>query len=186
MTEITRRDLLKLAAAAPAAAFVHVAAGGAQSGGLDFKRVAAAPSRAIGVGGEALPGVRVSRAWDGDVCRSTAVNAGRLPVRVREIVLFDVSHGLPPETRMYGEGFQMLTQTGGTIGRPLDLGNYTDPKHYRLPEPAGSRVVYGVLTLSDGTAHHVMAFGSCRRFNGALHLRPESLQVVVETEGLEL
>jgi alpha-galactosidase len=107
-------------------------------------------------------------------------------VRIREIVLCDVTHALAPATRMYGEGFQMLTQTGGTIGQPIDLGNYTDPKHYRLPEPAGARVVYGLLTLSDGATHHVMAFGSCRRFNGALHLRSDSVQAVIETEGLEL
>ena len=35
----------------------------------------------------------------------------------------------------------MLSQTGGTVGAITDLGNYTDAKHYRLPEPAGARVV---------------------------------------------
>ena len=44
----------------------------------------------------------------------------------------------------------MLSQTGGTLGAITDLGNYTDAKHYRLPEPAGARVVYNLLTLAAG------------------------------------
>ena len=108
-------------------------------------------------------------------------------MRIKHIVLFDVAHSLPRDTALYGEGFQMLTQTGGTLGQPLDLGNYTDPKHYRLPEPSGARVVYGLATIKAAEgSHHVLAFDSCRRFNGALHVRPSSLQVIVETEGLTL
>lgn len=115
------------------------------------------------------------------------MNSGRSSVRVGDIVLFDVQHGLPPSTRFYGEGFQMLTQNGGTIGAPEDLGNYTDPKHYKLPQPEGARVVYGLATFAGGTpANRVIAFTSCRRFNGAIHLRPSSLQVVLEGEGLTL
>ena len=114
-------------------------------------------------------------------------NTGRQPVLIKHIILFDVAHSLPRDTALYGEGFQMLTQTGGTLGQPLDLGNYTDPKHYRLPEPSGARVVYGLATIKAAEgSHHVLAFDSCRRFNGALHVRPSSLQVIVETEGLTL
>jgi hypothetical protein len=38
------------------------------------------------------------------------VNKSGAPVRVKEVVLFDVDVKLPPETGLYGEGFQMLTQ----------------------------------------------------------------------------
>ena len=62
-----------------------------------------------------------------------------------EVVLFDVPHALPPETHVYGEGFQMLSQTGGTIGQPADLGDYTDAKHYRMPQPADATVAYSLL-----------------------------------------
>ena len=88
------------------------------------------------------------RDWDGDLCRPRLVNAGPRPVAIREIVLFDVVHGLPPETALYGEGFQMLSQTGGTLGAPVDVGDYTDVKHYRLPTPEGARVVYSLMTLA--------------------------------------
>src|SRR6185436_5143961 len=102
-----------------------------------------------------------------------------------------------PETRLYGEGFQMLSQTGGTLGKPADLGNYTDAKHYKLPVPEGSRTLYGMMTLapplanaggSDRTegGNFLLAFTSCRRFSGQFYLGEGTLQVVVDTEGLEL
>ena len=149
--------------------------------------LADAPSRVIGVDGQLLPNVRVDRRWRGAVCQSAVTNGGASPVRIKEIVLFDVQHGLPPQAKFYGEGFQMLTQNAGTVGTPVDLGNYTDPKHYKLLEPEGARVVYGLATFTaDASSHHLLAFASCRRFNGAIHVRPASVQVVVEAEGLTL
>jgi alpha-galactosidase len=184
---LTRRDLLRAAATVPLAAVVPTRFHALQTGALDAGLLARAPWQAIGGDGQPLGDVQVSRSWDGSICRSTATNTRREPVRVRHVVLFDVAHRLPLETALYGEGFQMLTQTGGTIGQPLDLGNYTDPKHYRLPEPPGGRVVYGLATLEPpGGAHHVLAFTSCRRFAGALHIRPGAVQAVVDTEGLTL
>ncbi len=188
MKGLSRRDLLRLAAAAP----VSVVAGGAvrawQGGGLDRNALANAPSRVVAAEGErGTDGLRVERTWDGPVCRSRLINSSNAAVRVREIVLFSLQHRLPPATRLYGEGFQMLTQTGGTLGEPLDLGNYTDPKHYRLPEPAGARTVYSLLTLAPpGGGHHLLAFTSCRRFSGAFHVSGGSIDVVLDAEGLPL
>ena len=180
---MTRRELLRLAAATPLAGVAAFQAP-VSFGQRSFD---AAPWRVTGVDGQPLPHMRVERTWRGAVCHSRLTSTGAAPVRVKDIVLFDVQHGLPEATRFYGEGFQMLTQSGGTVGAPLDLGNYTDPKHYKLLEPEGARVVYGLATFSaSATAHHLVAFASCRRFNGAIHVRPSSLQVVVEAEGLTL
>ena len=85
-----------------------------------------------------------------DVCQSEIVNTGAAPVALKEVVLFALAHTMPADTPLYGEGFQMLSQTGGTVGAITDLGNYTDAKHYRMPEPAGARVVYNLLTLAAG------------------------------------
>ena len=126
------------------------------------------------------------------------------------MVLFDLALQLAPETRLYGEGFQMLTQTGGTLGKPVDLGNYTDAKHYKLPTPEASRTLYGMMTFAPPPAkttpaglprrgprsagghdktevvNFLLAFTSCRRFSGQFYLHDRALQVVVDTEGLEL
>jgi alpha-galactosidase len=126
--------------------------------------------------------VKVERRWKGVVCHSQIANHGTQPVRIKEVVLFDLSLSLPATTRLYGEGFQMLSQTAGTLGEPADLGNYTDAKHYKLPN-----AFYGMMTLSPSTRdHHLFAFTSCRRFIGQFYLNHPSLKVVVDTEGIEL
>jgi alpha-galactosidase len=138
-------------------------------------------------GGPAPDTIRLSRQWTGPSCRSRVLNSGRASVHVREVVLFDLAHGLPPETRLYGEGFQMLSQTGGTLGGPTAIGNYTDVGHYRLRQPEGAVVCYGLLTLdSQDRTHRLIAFSSCRRFAGELRLRGAALEAAVDTEGLEL
>src|SRR5262245_23090443 len=131
--------------------------------------------------------VNLIREWSGPICRSRLVNEGRVPVRVKEVVLFDLKLDLAADTRLYAEGFQMLSQNGGTLGEPADLGSYTDAKHYKMPMPADGRAFYGLFTLSPIQGDtQLMAFTSCRRFSGVFYLRESSLQVVIDTEGLEL
>jgi alpha-galactosidase len=131
--------------------------------------------------------VKLETHWKGNLCRATLKNTGKTPVRVGEVVLFDVAHGLDGETPIYGEGFQMLSQTDGTLAHPRDVGSYTDRGHYRLPEPPGFRSVYGMLMLSPRASDRVLVgFASCRRFNGKFQFNGERLQGVLETENLEL
>lgn len=185
---MTRREILRLALATPlgAAVSARLAAKGQQA--LTPESFAKAPWRVVTVDGHATDKLTVVRHWNGPKCRSQVINNHPHAVRVKEVVLFDVTHGLPGETPLYGEGFQMLSQTGGTLGQPLDLGNYTDPKHYKLPQPADARTVYGLLTLAGpaSSTHHVMAFGSSRRFTGMFNVRRSSIEVVVDLEGVAL
>ena len=173
---MNRRELLELVIGSPILALAQR--------GTTAKRlaIAEAPWRVVTSDGQHAPGVRVERTWSGDICRSRVLNTGSRPVRLREIVLFDAPHNLPPDTPLYGEGMQMLTQTGGTIGRPVDLGNYTDPKHYKLPEPAGAKTVYGLAIMGS----ELLAFGSCRRFNGKFNVGARSIEVVLDADGREL
>ena len=173
---LSRREALRLTASVPALAL-----------GLQSRLSDASSQVLLRDGTLADATLRLARDWRGDTCRSTLRNNGRVPVRVREVVLFDYQHGFSPQTRLYGEGFQMLSQTGGTLGQAVDLGNYTDVKHYRLVEPGAARAVYGALTLSPPTgAHHLLAFTSSRRFVGKLRPDVSSIQVVLDTEDLEL
>ncbi len=130
--------------------------------------------------------VKLSRHWEGDFCQSKLVNVGKHPARIREVELFAIQHNLPAETRLYGESFQMLSQTGGTLGQPVDLG-YSEVRHYRIPQPEGATAITGLLTLSPPNGDHVvLGFTSCRRFIGRFFLRNRSINAVVDTEGLEL
>jgi alpha-galactosidase len=158
-----------------------------EGAGLDRKAVEGAPGAVVAADGEGADSVKVERRWSGDLCRSELVNAGERPVKIKEVVLFAIPHALPPETLLYGESFQMLSQTGGTLGRPVNIGNYTDRKHYKMPQPEDATVVHGMLTLSPPEGDRIlMGFTSCRRFMGRFHVRPASVEVVLDTEGLAL
>ena len=176
---ISRRKLLQLALVTPVATSL------ARLQKLSFSE---APSVVVPfVSGADVSRVKVERRWRGAVCESRVVNEGREAIRIKEVVLFDLALSLPRTTRLYGEGFQMLTQTGGTLGQPADLGNYTDAKHYKLPAPSDAKAFYGMMMLSPSTRdHHLLAFTSCRRFIGQFYLNYPSLKVVVDLEGGEL
>src|SRR5690242_5569865 len=70
---------------------------------LSLDAVKGAPASVRTADGTAAPAaVKVVRNWSGPLCRSRLVNTGDKPVRVNEILLFDVPHALPPETHLYG------------------------------------------------------------------------------------
>lgn len=163
---ITRRDVLLAALAAPAF-------------GVTRERLASSRS-------SAPAGVRVDRRWQGDLCKLSVTNTSRAKISVPEVVVFNFEHGLPPDTRLYGESFQMLSQTAGTLARPVDLA-YAERKHYRLPQPEDATALSGMMTLSPKPGdHRLLAFTSCKRFIGRFYVRPSSIQAVVDTEGLTL
>ena len=180
----SRRELLQLAASAPALIIGARFAGAQPSAGLDTAAFARAPWRVTTAAGEAAPAsIQLTRTWNGAYCRTELANSGSAPIALKDATLFTLSHSIPAATPLYGEGFQMLSQTGGTIGNVVDLGNYTDVKHYRMPEPAGVRVVYNLLTLALPSSHQLLAFTSCRRFSGQFRLLPGGIEVVLDLEG---
>jgi alpha-galactosidase len=186
---LTRRELIGGAVAVVASGFGRT--GGPSEGGphvLDLAALMASPARVVPVDANVdVRRVDVTRRWTGPRCRSAVTNRRNQPIRIKEIVLFEIETTMPPATRLYGEGFQMLTQTGGTLGAPVDYGQYTDAKHYQLREPADARTFYGLLTLAPpGEDVRVLAFTSCRRFSGAFRVHGSALQVVVDTEELWL
>jgi alpha-galactosidase len=189
--KISRRELLRAAVLAPAAGVMLLGIGRAADGRylrLDLQTIRNAPSRVVPLNdAENISAVKLTKAWNGSICKPSLINQGSRPVRIKEVALFELTPSFHPETRIYGEGFQMLSQTGGTVSKPEDLGNYTDAKHYKMPIPEGARAFYGMMTLAGGDRkHNLLAFTSCRRFNGQFFLRDGSLDVVLDTEGLEL
>jgi alpha-galactosidase len=157
------------------------------SAALDLETILRAPADVRLEGQPRNVSLEVSRRGMGDLFRAEVVNKGEDPVRVKEVVLFRVPHTLPPETKIYGEGFQMLSQTGGTLGKPVNLGGHTDRKHYKMPQPDDATVVYGLLTIAPPDGERLLlGFTSCRRFVGRFHLRNDSLEAVLDTEGLTL
>ena len=143
---------------------------------------------AVGLAGENATGVEMVRRWSGDSCTTQVRNTTRQSVAIKEVVLFDLTLDLPPSTPIYAESFQMLSQSGGTLAAPADLGSYSDARHYRIPMAEGAATFFGAMTLSPADRQvSAIGFTSTRRFSGLFRLRPPSaFQVVVDTEGLRL
>jgi alpha-galactosidase len=146
--------------------------------------------RVIGIDGAEVPGVQLATTWLAAYCRPRMTNRTTRAIRIKEVVVFDVALAMPSETSLYGEGFQMLSQTGGTLGAPADLSQYTDAKHYRIPEVENARAFYGLVTLTPpGRETTLCAFTSCARFSGRFRLSggaPPRLAAVIDAEGLAL
>ncbi len=164
--------------------FLAIAALAGNAGAAPTFNLTNAPSKIVSP--DSTPSVRLTRDWTGDLCRSKLINTGKKPARISEVILFSITHTLPPETRLYGESFQMLSQTAGTLGKPVDLG-YSEPKHYKIPQPEGVTSIFGLLTLTPpDNITRVLAFTSCKRFAGRFYVTGNSIDVVIDTEGLEL
>jgi alpha-galactosidase len=130
--------------------------------------------------------VRLSGTRSGEFYRAKLTNTGKTAVHVTEVSLFRIEHQLPDATALYGESFQMLSQTGGTLGKPVDFG-YNELSHYKIPQPADAKVVTGMMTLTPPGGHTMLlGFTSAKRFNGRFFLRPKSIEVALDTEGLAL
>ena len=163
---------------------------------MDFHELIDALDRSeatvLTAGGEPAPGVHAAKerrdARGGRLVGALLRNNSGAPIRVKEIVLCAAYHRLPPETAFYGEGFQMLSQTAGTLGAPRSVGNYTDAGHYKIPQAADSLTAYGLATLAlpRNGEHLVLAFATCRRFVGEIRIGAEQIELVLDAEGLEL
>src|SRR5215471_6672193 len=181
-----RREFLRLSSAAAAAGWVFPMAAKSKEKLLETLRKAPARAVPLNPSESSAKQLEVVRSWDGEFCRAKLVNHGKQSVRVKEVVQFDEAHHLPDETRLYGESFQMLSQTSGTLGHPENLG-YSELKHYRIPQPENALALSGLLVLSPpGKPSLVLGYSSCRRFIGRFFLANGSIQAVVDTEGLEL
>ena len=68
----------------------------------------------------------------------------------------------------------------------MDLG-YSELNHYKIPQPPGVRAITGLLELTPPSGEtSLLAFVSCRRFVGHFFVTNSHLDVVLETENLEL
>jgi len=146
--------------------------------------------RAIAMDGADAAGVEVATTWTAEFCRPRLTNRTTRTIGIKEVVLFDLQLEMPAETTLYGEGFQMLSQTGGTLGAPVDLSQYTDAKHYRIAEAEHARSFYGLLMLTPpGQETTLCAFTSCARFSGRFRVSQGAaprLEAVIDAEGLPL
>src|SRR5260370_3074758 len=181
---MNRREFLRLSSGAVAASYVSLSAHGRESPLVEKLR--RGPVRIIpAVAGEGPANrVEITRARDGNFCRTKLINRGEQSIHIKEVVLGEAQHDLPDETRLYGESFQMLSQTGGTLGHPQDLG-YSELKHYRIPQPQDVLAVSGMLSLlPPGRPSLVLGFTSVQRFIGRVFPAKGLISALLDTAAL--
>lgn len=180
---ISRRGFLAASGGLPSTLFFSACVAGARW----LQLLKSAPWGVFRPDGTELPGVALTREWRGAECELRLQNKSGRPVRLGEAQVFRFAHGLPGDTPIYVEGYQMLSQTAGTIAHPEQIGGYTDARHYRLPSPKGAFTGYNLLRFEAPQADSpLMAFTSCRRFSGKFHLWPERLEIALDLDGVEL
>ena len=150
-------------------------------------KLRSAPYTILTDGCIAPDGLKIQLQNDHAVFSASVQNQTNTSLQLREIRLFEFELTLPPHTAFYGEGYTMLSQSGGCLGEITDIGSFTDHGHYRLPEPDGFRTVYGMMTLSpDSGTHILLGFSSCKRFTGRFHVNVSQLIVSIDMEGLTI
>ncbi|RAJ87346.1 alpha-galactosidase [Chitinophaga dinghuensis] len=138
-------------------------------------------------GAVAPASVKLFRTWNNEVCNIRIVNTGSTSIRLKEVVLGSVAKVLPGSTPFYAEGFQMLSQTAGTLEKPENLGNYTDAGHYRIPQPDGYLAVYNLLRLyPSADAELLLGYTSSKRWVGKFYISKDTIKLAEDLENMEL
>lgn len=129
----------------------------------------------------------VTAAWEGDTCTLSLTNTSEQTICLSKIAVLKMYMPFAPDMPVYGEGYNMLSQYGGTVGKVEMIAAYGDFKHYKLPVPEGFEQVYNMARFSLGEKESLlMGFTSCRRFGGEIWFNKKQLQVILNLEGIEI
>jgi alpha-galactosidase len=119
---------------------------------------------------------------NGDHCRYSFTNTSAQSLKLKEIVISEFHCN--ESTTFFGEGYNMLSQYGGTISNPKDISLYSDRDHYKMPTEEGKFTVYNLLILNENVLKHLIAFSSCNRFRGEFRLSKNTIEIVICLEGI--
>lgn len=129
----------------------------------------------------------ISAKWGVTDCRLSLTNDTRQVIRPGKIAVLTLDMPFSADTPVYGEGYNMLSQYGGTIREVGMTGSFGDARHYKLPEPEGFQQVYNMIRFSPEKEEHLLlGFTSCRRFSGEFWFNEKQLLVVLNLEGIEI
>ena len=132
-------------------------------------------------------GLALNYEWSGDVCSLTLSNSSDKVQSVGDITIFEAEMMFSPDTRVYGEGYNMLSQYGGTVEDSYLIGSFSDYDHYKLPKPQGINQVYNMAMFFPSERDTLLVgFASCRRFNGWIRFNKDVLQLALNCENITL
>lgn len=133
----------------------------------------------------------LERVWTGNTMRALLRNTSDAAVRVREVALMYGNFPLAASCPFYSEGFHMLSQHGGTLHEPHNIGKYgTDEEFFSLkksPFSPDTYTAYSLMLLSPTQYDRaLMAFSSCNKFMGEFRFKNNYIEIVMDCEDIEL
>lgn len=105
--------------------------------------------------------------------------------KLKEAVLFNGVHNFSHDTKFYGDGYQMLSQYSGAVGRFGTITGYTDKSHYKMPQTAGFKTVYNYALLGSGSETLLIGASSGNRFRTEIRINKTHIQIVQCLEDIE-
>lgn len=132
-------------------------------------------------------GLRLYANWSGNLCDLTLTNNSDKEQKIGDLTLFSADMIFPSDTKIYGEGYNMLSQYNGTVKESKLFASFSDYDHYKLYKPDGINQVYNMLILyPKGQKPVLIGFASCYRFSGWIRFNEETIQIALNGENIKI
>ena len=130
-------------------------------------------------------GLMLNGKWDGNICSFSITNTTDKEQKIGDITLLAADMPFSADTKFYGEGYNMLSQYGGTINDFRLLGSFSDYDHYRFEKPEGFNQVYNMAIFFPKWEEPLLiGFSSCYRFNGWIRFNESVIQIAINCENI--
>ena len=125
--------------------------------------------------------------WAGNLCTLAVKNEGDTALPLGDLTIFSAPMVFSAKTPVYGEGYNMLSQYGGTVENCHLIASFSDYDHYKLPKPDGMHQVYNMAIFYPENCDPVLlGFASCHRFNGWIRWNAQKLELALNCENVEI
>lgn len=134
-----------------------------------------------------LDSLKINYEWNINTCDFTITNISDKEQILGDTTLLTAEMPYASDTEFYGEGYNMLSQYGGTISDFKLIGSFSDYDHYKLKRPEGINQVYNmVIFYPKGQEPLLIGYSSCNRFNGWIRFNEKEIQLAIDGEGIVL
>lgn len=134
-----------------------------------------------------LDNLELNYKWNINTCDFTITNISDKEQKLGDTTLLTAKMPFAPDTAFYGEGYNMLSQYGGTISDFKLIGSFSDYDHYKLKRPKGINQVYNmVIFYPKGQEPLLIGYSSCNRFNGWIRFNEKEIQLAIDGEGITI
>ena len=132
-------------------------------------------------------GLKLNTSWQGNSATFKLINTSKSEVTINDVCLLTAKMMFSPDTPVYGEGFNMLSQYGGTVKESYLIGSFSDYSHYKLPKPEGINQVYNMAIFYPKDKKPLLVgFSSCHRFTGKIRFNEEKIELLIDGEGIKI